>query len=108
MVPPCTYLIVPVEVLFEPIKHIVAREVGKNALVKVRATATPQVINVMNVHWNFPDAWERFCRTGFNFARMRYPIVQGVGPDGCIRNGCTDRAIPHQTFFNHCIKLILN
>jgi hypothetical protein len=57
-------LIISVEILLDPLEDVVAGEVGEHALVEVGAAAAAQVIDVVNVHWNLPDARKGFCRTG--------------------------------------------
>jgi hypothetical protein len=88
------YLIMAIEVFLEPIENIIAREVSKDTLVEVRATASAEVVYVMDVHRNLPDARERFRRTRINFALVGDPEVERVGPDGSIGDRRADRAVP--------------
>lgn len=60
-------LIISVEILLDPLEDVVAGEVGKHALVEIGAAAAAQVVDVVNVHWDLPDAREGFCRTGKRF-----------------------------------------
>ena len=50
----------PVEVLLDPLKDVIAGEVGEYALVEVGAAASAEVIHEVDVHWNLPNAGERF------------------------------------------------
>ena len=56
-------LVISVEILLDPLKDVVAGEVGEDALVEVGAAAAAQVVDVVDVHGNLPDARERFCWT---------------------------------------------
>ena len=53
-----------------PLEDVVAGEVGKDALVEIGAAAAAQVVDVMDVHWNLPDARERFCWAGKRFRNL--------------------------------------
>ena len=56
------YFVVPVEVLLQPLEDVVAGEVGEDALVEVRAPATAQVTDVVDVHRNLPDSGKSLGR----------------------------------------------
>jgi hypothetical protein len=58
-----SYLISSLEIFLNPFKYVITGEMCENALIQVRASSTSQVVNVVNVDRNLPDARERFGGT---------------------------------------------
>ena len=51
--------------------------------------------------------WISSCRTRVDLALVRYPVVESVGPDGCLDGLGRHRAVPDDALTQHGLELLV-